>query len=172
MTDEARAIRNTSMLRQCHPWFRTALSMTLAHLQALGFRPRIQCAWRSQAEQAAAHASGHSELAWGFHNATTLDGQPDALAADVLDDDAPLNPTRSYLLALARNARANGLETGILWGLPLGIRHAFDEVIRQPGKDWPGKVGWDPTHVQVGGLSLHDAQAGVRPTPPAETVNA
>jgi hypothetical protein len=49
---------------------------------------------------------------------TAADGTPEALAVDMLDDDAPLNPSKKYLLMLAHAAEKAGLETGIRWGSP------------------------------------------------------
>lgn len=169
MTDDARDERNRTRLQEAHPAFRAALARVIARLQAQGYRPRIQQCWRSEADQLAAKRSGHSELAWGLHNATSPAGEPEALAADVLDDDAPLAPSLPYLFALARAARAEGLRTGIDWGLPAPIRASLQAAITQnipwensvSGK--PGPIGWDPQHVQWDGISIADAKAGARP---------
>jgi len=166
MLEWQRQVRNGDRLRQCHPAFRAALKRVLHTLEQDGYRPRIQDAYRSPALQATAYAAGRSHVRWSFHNATTADGKPEALAADVLDDDAPLAPGRRYLLALAIAADRYGLETGITWGFeawPL-LRRAIDEAIAARHADAVVKVGWDPCHVQVRGLTLADAQAGHRPT--------
>lgn len=177
MTEDARNERNRTMLQSANPAFRSALSRVLAHLQAQGIRPRIQQCWRSPAEQQEAVRTGHSKLRWSYHNATTSDGRPDALAADVLDDDAPLSPGIDYLLALTRAARAEGLNTGIDWGLPTPIRKALNAAIAD-GTPWtsaagkPGPVGWDSCHVEWVGISVADARAGRRPESIAGPVNA
>ena len=171
MTDDDRRERNRTKVQEAHLGFQVPLLAVLGDLEALGYRPRIQACWRSPADQAAAKASGHSKLAWGYHNATGLDGSPEALAADVLDDDHPLDPSRDFLFALARSARQRGLETGIDWGVPPEIRSALVVFLsgEAPGSAWvnadgtPGKVGWDPNHVQIRGISVAKARAGERP---------
>ena len=162
MTDEARLDLNRRHLQQCHPAFRHRLSLVLARLQTLGERPRIQQAWRSPEEQMQAFTSGHSKLRWGFHNATSIEGIPEALAADVLDDDHPLNPSRAYLFALARESRAVGLSTGIDWGLPTAIKVALAKALVNDVA-WEGKIGWDACHVEVTGVTVAQAKAGIRP---------
>lgn len=162
MTDGDRTTRNRQLLQQCHEPFRHQLAMAIATLEAQGFRPRIQCAWRSPEDELVAYASGHSHVKFGFHNCSTPNGGPDALAADVLDDDHPLAASRAYVLALARVARANGLDTGIDWGLPPNIKTALNAAVagNQP---WAGKVGWDDCHVEVTGVTIAQAMAGQRP---------
>jgi hypothetical protein len=165
MTDDARNDLNRRHLVQCHPAFRHRLSLVIARLQMLGERPRIQQAWRSPAEQMEAFTTGHSKLKWGFHNATALDGTPEALAADVLDDDHPLNPSRAYLFALARESRAVGLTTGIDWGLPTAIKVALARALVHDVA-WDGKIGWDACHVESTGITVAQARAGIRPPEP------
>jgi hypothetical protein len=150
-------------LQECHPVFRTQLRRVLHDLEQEGDRPRIQDAYRSPQAQQRAAASGHSLLRWGFHNATAPDGTPEALAADVLDDDAPLAPSRRYLLALASAADRYGLETGITWGLGTPLRRAVLAAIAARDYDAPIKLGWDPCHVQVRGISVAQARRGARP---------
>jgi len=162
VTELDRTERNHRLIQQAHPAFRLALARLLAGMQALGWRPRLQCVWRSQDDEAIAHATGHSEVLFSFHNVSDH-GQPAALAADVLDDDAPLQIRRPYVLALAREARKQQLETGILWGLPANVRDALNATIATGG-DWSGGVGWDPMHVQWSGITLEQARAGVRPS--------
>ena len=64
-----------------------------------------------------AYNAGASHLKFGYHSVTGAGGKKEALAADVLDDTRPLGPTTRYKLALALAARAQGLETGILFDL-------------------------------------------------------
>ncbi len=160
MTDADRTDRNRERLTECHPAFRHRLAMVLAQLQSQGFRPRIQDAWRSPEDQLLAFQTGHSKLRWGFQ--TAPDGLPDALAADVLDDDAPLNPRLDFVFALAKEALLNGLTTGITWGLPPTIRKSLNYAILNEAT-WTGKIGWDACHVEVVGVSVQQAMAGVRP---------
>lgn len=165
MTEDARKERNRQMLLGANPAFRTQLVGTLLEMQDSGYRPRLQCVWRSVEDEAAAHLGGHSDVTFGFHNTTTPDGKPDALAADVLDDNAPLSPSRDYVMTLVRAARAHGLDTGILWHLPENVRHALDYTIRSGG-EWTGHgVGFDPCHVQCTGITIEQARDGERPPP-------
>ena len=163
MTEEAREKRNADRLTECHPWFARRLSRVLDGLEARGLRPRIQDAWRSPEAQQAAYDAGHSKLKFGFHNVTGAGGRKEALAADVLDDAGPLAPSSRYLLALAAEARAEGLETGIAWGLPEALRAGVEAAVGAGDVGAKVKVGWDPTHVQVVGLTPADARSGRRP---------
>jgi len=162
MTDADRKARNALMLTQLYPTFRRKVAATLTDLEGKGYRPRIQCAWRSPADQLAAYKSGHSKLKFGFHNVTKA-GHPEALAADILDDDHPVNATTPFLLVLAASAQAHGCTTGIRWGLPQAMRTAIDKSIAAKRWDAPVKVGWDPNHVEVIGLTPTQAKSGKRP---------
>jgi hypothetical protein len=144
--------------------FAEALKGVIADMERLGFRPRIQDAWRSPEAQMEAFNSGNSELQFGFHNVTGPNGRKEALAVDLLDDDAPLQPSRRYVMTLAAAARAHGLETGIMWGLQEATRERLARAIRERDFDVQGKIGWDPCHVQVIGLTPEQARAGQRPT--------
>lgn len=169
MTDEARRALNDARLGECYPTFAARIRTLLAALEADGFRPRIQCAWRSPAEQAEAKRTGRSKLAFGFHNVTGTNGQPEALAVDVLDDDAPLEPTMRYLVALAIAARRVGCQTGILWGLPPRLQTQLDAAIDAGDLAAAAafeKRGWDPCHVEPRFLSVTGARHGdQRPGP-------
>jgi len=162
MTEAARLNRNNLMLLQCWPAFARKIKAVLTDLEGHGWRPRIQCAWRSPAAQLKAYRSGHSKVTFSYHNATSKNGQPEALAVDILDDDHPLDPPTRYLLMLASSAQAHGLQSGIRWGLSTWRRRKIDEAIA--GKQWDAKlsVGWDPCHVEVTGLTLGRARAGAR----------
>jgi hypothetical protein len=133
-------------------------------MERLGFRPRIQDAWRSPEAQMEAFTNGNSELQFGFHNVTGPHGDKEALAVDLLDDDAPLQPSRRYVMTLAAVARDHGLKTGIMWGLQRSTQERLERAIRERDFDVQGKIGWDPCHVQVTGLTPTQARAGQRPT--------
>ena len=135
----------------------------IAALEAQGLRPRIQDAWRSPADQLEAFNSGHSKLRFGFHNVTSASGAPEALAVDLLDDNAPLNAGKPFMLRLAAAAEAEGLATGLRWGLPASLRNAIDAAIE--AQDWKAKVkvGWDPLHVEPTGITVQQARQGQRP---------
>lgn len=162
MTEAQRQLRNLTMLSQCNSTFRTQAAGMIIEMQEQSFAPRIQCAWRSVEDQEDEYKAGHSHVLYGFHNATDAAGKPDALAIDLLDDDHPLNPSRTYVVALARMARKYGLVTGIDWDLPMNIKMALGQAIRN-NQMWTGKIGFDPCHVEVRGLTIAEAQSGKRP---------
>ena len=121
MKEADRINRNQTRLLELYPAFRTRLKKAITALEAQGIRPRIQDGWRSPEDQRKAYDSGNSKLLFGFHNVTSADGKPESLAVDMLDDDAPLNVGRPYLLQLAAAAEKAGLTTGIRWGLPANL---------------------------------------------------
>jgi hypothetical protein len=162
VNESARLQRNATMLLQLHPVFGARIVKLIAALERAGYRPRIQQAWRSQAQQQTL-PPGTTEVAWSFHNAEDADGKPEALAVDLLDDDSPVNPRQAYVMRLAIEARALHLETGLLWGLADGPRYRLEEAIKNGRYDWVGPRGWDPLHVQPSDVSLLQAKHGLRP---------
>lgn len=164
MNETARTQRNSQRLDECFLPFATVLRRVLDTMEAQGFRPRIQDAWRSPEAQEHAVNTGKSKLRFGFHNATGAGGAKQALACDVLDDDSPLAPGTRYLLALAVAARAHGLDTGILWELSAAARAPVEAAIAAGNISAAVKVGFDPTHVEVTGITPAQARDGVRPT--------
>jgi len=170
MNEENRKKRNEARLLELHPTFRARIEKVIASLESKGFRPRIQDAWRSPEKQKKAFESGHSQLLFGFHNVTALDGAPDALAVDLVDDDSPLKPSKKYLLHLAATAEAEGLATGIRWGLPEELMAGVDAAIA--AQDWNAnvKVGWDACHVQPTDITVEQAKAGLRPEQAGQVV--
>lgn len=163
MTEEARKARNQTKMQDLNPAFRSRLSKVITDLEAVGFRPRIQCAWRSPQEQLEAYKSGHSQLRWGYHNATTPDDAPDSLAVDMLDDDFPLTQRRQYVLALAFFSESNGLKTGIYFGVPKRMLFSLQKaIINWQMPDETVKLGWDSCHVQMQGLTIKEAKKGRR----------
>ena len=134
MQEQQRLERNRTRLTECYEVFAEALAGVIADMERLGFRPRIQDAWRSPEAQLAAFNTGNSELRFGFHNVTGPGEHKEALAVDLLDDDEPLHPSRRYLLTLAAVARDHGLETGIGWGLQRATRERLEKAIREAGR--------------------------------------
>lgn len=163
MKEAARRQRNLDRLRELHPAFRASVAAVIDELEAEGWRPRIQLAWRTPAEQRAMHAAGHTRLMFGLHNISGADGRPEALAADLLDDDSPHETGKPFLLRLAAAAEQAGLSTGIRWGLPAALARAIDTAITDREWQAPVKIGWDPTHLQPRGLTVAQARAGWRP---------
>lgn len=163
MTEPKRLERNTERLTQLFPTFRERLKKVIADLEGQGLRPRIQDAWRSPADQLAAFNSGHSKLKFGYHNVTGKNGEKEALAVDLLDDNNAAHEGKEYLLRLAAAAEKQRLSTGIRWGLPQKLRDAIDTAIA--AQDWKAdvKIGWDPAHVETTGVTVAEAKAGKRP---------
>jgi hypothetical protein len=163
MKEPARLQRNADRIGECFPGFGTQMRKVLNTLEAQGFRPRIQDAWRSKEDQLKAFNAGTSKLKFGFHNATGSGGRKEACACDVLDDDNPFTPPTRYLLALAAAARAQGLSTGILWGLPSELAAGVEAALAAKKFDARVSVGWDPTHTQIVGLTSTQVRNGQRP---------
>jgi hypothetical protein len=163
MEELARRTRNRERMQELHPHFRLQIGTLIAALEALGYRPRIQDAWRSPEKQLAAYRTGRSKLRYSFHNVTNWEGKPEALAVDLLEDDYPLNPRKEYLLHLAAEAKARGLTTGIRWGLPHERKLAVDQAIARGKWQAVVKVGWDPCHVETTSITVGDAWRGKRP---------
>jgi hypothetical protein len=163
MNEVDRKARNVQRLQTLFPTFAARVSRVIEQLEAQGARPRIQDAWRSPEDQKKAFDTGHSKLLFGFHNTTGIGGRPEALAVDLLDDDAPLDVRKPYVLKLASAAQAEGLVTGVRWGVPKKLIAAIDEAIA--AEDWEAavKIGWDPLHVEPTGISVAQARSGVRP---------
>ena len=164
VNEAARLERNRQRLTECWPSFSSAVRRVLDALEAQGFRPRIQDAWRSEEDQAKAVAGGFSDVFFGFHNVTGAGGRKEALACDVLDDDNPEGtPPKRYLLALAVAARAHGLETLIFKGLDKSEKATVEAAIAAGDIDRNVKLGNDPTHVQPTDITIAEAKAGKRP---------
>jgi len=163
MTEEARKKRNTDKLLELYPVFRMRLMNVITDMEKRGYRPRIQDAWRSPADQLIAFNSGHSKLKYGFHNVTGVSGAKESLAVDMLDDDFPLASRKEYLLNLADACTKQKLNTGIKWGLPTALALAVDTTIKN--KDWKSsvKIGWDPSHIEPTGITTAEAKIGKRP---------
>lgn len=107
-----------------------------------------------------AYNAGTSHLKFGYHSVTGAGGKKEALAADVLDDTRPLGPTTRYKLALALAARAQGLETGILFDLRPALVAGVEAALAAKNLNANVKTGWDPTHVQVTSPAVAAARMG------------
>ena len=163
MKEAARQQRNQQRLTECFPAFAQRVEAVIDDLEGQGFRPRIQDAHRSIADQLKAFRGGFSRVKFGFHNVTGADGKPEALAVDLLDDDHPLNPSRKYIILLAAAAQAQGLHPGSFFGLPKTLRKGLSKAIEEHNFDPNVKIGFDPTHIEVSNISIAAAKAGERP---------
>lgn len=164
MNESSRKERNKQRLTECFPAFAKRVAAVVKDLEAEGFRPRIQDAHRSIADQLEAFKKGNSQVKFGFHNVTGAKGKAESLAVDLLDDDHPTTPPRKYLIRLAAVARAHGLQTGILFGLPAALRKGVERAIEENDFSAEVKIGFDPTHLEVVGMSIAEAKAGERPS--------
>jgi len=165
MKEDDRINRNKDRLAELYPLFGLRVQQVIHTLEDKKIRPRIQDAWRSPADQLKAFKDGHSKVKFGFHNVTSAAGKAEALAVDMLDDDAPTSASKSYLLQLAAAAEDAGLVTGIRWGVPKPkLVKAIDDAIA--AKDWNAhvKIGWDPTHIEPTGITIAEAKSGKRPS--------
>ncbi len=163
MLEADRLQRNQTRLQEMYPYFSVRVQALLKELEAAGYRPRIQDAWRSPEDQLKAYRSGTSQVQFGFHNVTGANGAKEALAADILDDDH-INDTKThYMLHLAAAAEHNGLTTGVRWGLTDTYSKAIDSAIAAQTWTVPIHVGWDPLHVEVTGVTIPEAKKGLRP---------
>jgi hypothetical protein len=165
--DEAnRRARNDSMLGELYPAFRVRVQALLKALENDGYRPRIQEAWRSVADQLADYQAKRSAVQYGFHNVTSADGTKESLAADIYDDDNPVSPNPDYILHLAAEAQSNDLISGVRWGLSDEDSALIDVALANKNWDAKVKIGWDPLHVQVTGMTIQEAKQGKRPAMP------
>lgn len=170
MLESERKLRNQSRLQELYPTIRPCVQAILEELEAARYRPRIQDAWRSAADQLKAYNAGTSKVKYGFHNVTGPNGEKEALALDILDDDNLFTTKTHFMLRLAAAAERNGMTTGIRWGLSDAYSKAIDNAIAAQTWTIPIHVGWDPLHVEVTGLPIEEVEKGRRPdrttTPP------
>ena len=165
MKEAARKARNTQRLTECFPTFRARVAQVIKDMEGKGFRPRIQDAHRSIADQLQAFEDGFSKVKFGFHNVTGAGGQPEALGVDMLDDDNPIDPPRKYLITLASVAQKNGLHSGIFFDLkPDAARKKLQKAIDNLNFATSIKMGFDPTHLEPTGITIAQAKSGKRPT--------
>jgi hypothetical protein len=167
MQEAARRARNQQRLTECFPTVAARFAAVIAEMEAQNFRPRIQDAHRTIAQQLADFNAGHSTVKFGFHNVTGANGKPESLAVDMLDDDHPVGPVpRRYLITLASVGKKHGLHSGIFFFKlepPPGTREALQAAIDNLNFDPHIVMGFDPTHLEATGLTIAQAQAGQRP---------
>jgi hypothetical protein len=163
MNEAARKKRNRERLAECFPAFAQKMEAVIRDMEEEGFRPRIQDAHRTIEDQLLAFQKGNSKVKFGFHNVTGANNKPEALAVDLIDDDHPLDSPRKYVIRLAGIAKAHGLQTGIFFGLPPTLRKGLRQAIEDLNFTASVKIGFDPTHVEVMGISIAEATAGKRP---------
>jgi hypothetical protein len=163
-TDDKRSIHNEAMLAKVYPTLRPKIRAIISDMEGKGWKPVIDVGvYRTPAEQAEKKRNGYSKVSYSYHNVTGANGQPESLAADIVDARYGWDAPSSYWLQLASSAEAHGMETGIRWGLITPKRLIINALLR--AKNWKAKyaMGWDAAHVQVTGITLGQAHAGKRP---------
>ena len=115
-----------------------------------GYRLIVHNALRTKEQQKALVAKGFSKTMRSKH----LPGSDGlARAADVVDARYLWGPPKHVWVMIGRLAMVKGLGWGGLWGLPLKMRHEFEAFLLDRSKqfdpkDWRGKIGWDPAHIE------------------------
>lgn len=163
MTDHERQHYNTVCLQELFPTFRDRVLGIIDFLEDQGLRPRIREAWRSREEQMRRFKAGDSRIKFGLHNLTGKNGTKEALAAHLLDDDAPDAPSSRFLLMLAAAARRNGCRTGILTDLPEDAQAEIVAALDRSNFDAPVRVGRAPSYIAPLGITVPEARHGKRP---------
>ena len=164
MGDLERRQLNAARLQKVHKGLHRKIEAIIDDMEGHGYRPIIdKNVWRSPAEQAAIKRAGRSKVSYSFHNVTTKDGKPDALACDIVDVNYQWNAPKHYWLKLAASAEAHGMETGIYWGLGLINRARLRKAIKERNWAYNGPLGWDAAHLQPKGISILAARLGKRP---------
>jgi hypothetical protein len=165
MKEADRIARNKQRLTECFPTFSKRVATVIKDMEALGFRPRIQDAHRTIADQLKAFNGGFSDVKFGFHNATGANGKPESLAVDLLDDDSPLSPGRKYVITLASVAQKHSLNSGVFFRLKTAPeRKALQDAIDNLNFSLQIRIGFDPTHLEPTGITISEAKNGTRPT--------
>lgn len=123
----------SAKLASLHPDLRPLIERLIGRMYVRGFAPMIYFGWRSLATQAKLHAGGTSGVRTSFHNHTE-DGEPAALAADIVDAELWWN-NPEFFIALGEEAEAVGLVWGGRWNNPdsahvqLWPNSRLDEVV-------------------------------------------
>jgi hypothetical protein len=169
MLEADRKLRNQSKLQEMYPIFRTKVAAVLQEMESYDYRPRIQEAWRSEATQLSYYRQGLTKLKYSYHTVTGSNGEKEALAADIIDDDRPDGVKLPYIIHLAAAAKNNGLTTGAYFDLAPDKVANLDAAITAKNWNAPVHIGWDPLHVQITGITVDEAKAGIRPTDATDT---
>src|SRR5262245_23711903 len=160
MNEAERKLYNQNKLQELYPYVRTRIEAVLKEMEQAGYRPRLQTAWRSPADQLDAYRRGTSKLQYGFHNVMAENGEKESLAADIWDDNLLDKVKVDYMLHLAAAAEANGLITGIRWDLKDEESVLIDIALQNENWNAKVRVGWDPLHVEVTGIRPQEARDG------------
>ena len=163
MLEADRIAFNKNRLQELYPSFRLRIEEVLKEMEQAGYRPRIQTAWRSVADQLEAYRRGTTRVQFGFHNITGANDTKESLAADIWDDDRLEQVKVDFMLHLAAAAEAQGLTTGIRWDLAEADQKLIDLAVKHQIWDAKLRVGWDPLHTEPVGITIQEAKDGKRP---------
>ena len=151
---------NRRMLSQLHPFLRPKVVAILAGLTEAGYDPMIEEAWRSEERQAMLYALGQEHTTWSFHCARRGD-KPEALAVNIKNSGQCETP---FYLLLGSLARREHLQWGGLLTLTTRQKEIVCTAISRREWDTPVRLGSDPHHVEVRGVTLDEARRGVCPS--------
>jgi hypothetical protein len=163
MLEADRIAYNKNRLQELYPAFRSRIEEVLKEMEKAGYRPRVQVAWRSVADQLEAYRRGTTRVQFGFHNISGANDGKESLAADIWDDDRLEQVKVDFMLHLAAAAAAQGLATGIRWDLAEADQKLIDLAVKHQIWDAKLRVGWDPLHTEPLGITIQEAKDGRRP---------
>ncbi len=164
MMEQERVRLNAERLLLLDACLHRQVAAVLSDLEAQGLRPLIaKDVFRTPARQLELYRQGRSKVRWGFHNATTRDGQPGALAADIVDADLAWNARRDFWLRLGEAALRRGLNWGGMFGLSAAQKTALRIALEARNYSVKLALGWDVAHIQIAGITIAEARAGKRP---------
>ena len=163
MNEARRKQQNKDMLLRIDKTIRPAVAAVIADLERQGQRPLIdRGVWRSPAEQLEKFKHGFSKVKWGYRCATTKDGKPDSLAADIVDANKMWNASREFWLRLGASALKHKLGWGGYFGLPKAMKESLGAELARKKFDSPAKLGWDVAHVETTRVTIAEAKSGKR----------
>jgi hypothetical protein len=163
MNEERRKKQNRDMVPKVDKTIRPAVAAVLPDLENQGQRRVIDVGvWRSPAEQLEKFKHGFSKVKYGYHCATTKDGKPDSLAADIVDANKFWNASREFWLRLGASALAHNLGRGGFFGLPKNMKDTLRAELKHKNFNSPAKLGWDAAHVETTRVTIAEAKAGKR----------
>jgi hypothetical protein len=168
MTEAQRNSLNQQRLQKISPTIRNQVARCLATLEHYGHRPLIaREVYRTPQKQLELYRTGRSKANWGYHCATTPDGKPDSLAADIIDCEKGWNASREFWATLGYAAYHNGLGWGGLWIKETRVRQATADYVSQKqnaGQQVPDRLrfGWDAAHVETKRVTISEAARGLR----------
>lgn len=105
-------------LQSLNPDFRVKVQRVMEELTRKGFQPTIFYGWRSTEVQMQLFKAGNSTVKFSFHNVTGPNGQPNSMAADIIDKRWAWGPEaqkNGFWDALGAATRAQGIYWGGDW---------------------------------------------------------